>query len=438
MSDRPAPVTHRSPISPGLSWYEASVDDRPEYPALDGARRADICIIGGGFTGLSAAAEAARLGASVVLVDAHRFGDGASGRNGGQLNTGQRADAIEQADDLGFERAKALFDLAEEAKHHLLGFASDNAIDVDYTPGHLSVVHKARLVDEYRAYPEQMAERFGYRHLRFVDREETAAIVGSTRYHGGVHDSGTGHIHPLKLVIGTARVAAGRGARLCENTRVVAIRPVGGGVNVETARGTVTADRVLLAVNAYGEPDLEPVMASHVMPIRSFIGATAPLEGAAADTVLPGRESVDDSRFVVRYFRRLRDGRLLFGGREAYGGDAPGNIEAGVRRQMEEIYPALKDTPITHAWGGSVGITLPRRPFVREVMPRVTAIGGYSGHGVMLANFTGKMWAEAVAGNRDRLALFRDLAVPPFPGGRRFRRPILTLALSWYALLDRL
>lgn len=431
-------MTYQSPISPGLSWYEASVGERPAFPPLDGDVSTDICIVGGGFTGLSAAAEAVRLGASVVLLDQARFGDGASGRNGGQLNTGQRSDAIEQAEEFGFERARALFDLAEEAKHHLLSFAEENAIDIDYTPGHVSVAHKARLIDEYRAYPDQMADQFGYEHLRFIDRAETADILGSDCYFGGVHDSGTGHIHPLKLVIGTARVAAERGAQLHENTKVIDIEQVGGKLHVKTATGTVTADRLLLAVNAHGDDKLEPVMASHVMPISSFIGATVPLEGEADRTVLPGRQSVDDSRFVVRYFRRLADGRLLFGGREAYGGETPRDIAAGVRRQMTEVYPALKDIEITHAWGGSVGITLPRQPFVREVMPGVTAIGGYSGHGVMLSNFTGKMWAEAVAGNRDRLALFRELNIPSFPGGRRFRRPMLTLALTWYAMLDRL
>lgn len=431
-------IDYRSPISPGLSWYEATVGDRPDYPALDGDVTADICIVGGGFTGLSAAAEAARLGASVVLLDAARCGDGASGRNGGQLNTGQRSSADEQEKELGFERAKALFDIAEEAKRHMLAFAEENGIDIDYTQGHVSVVHKPRYVDDYRAYADTMAERFGYPHLRFLDREQTAEIVGSERYFGGVYDGGTGHIHPLKLVVGTARVAAARGARLHENTKVIGLASASGKVRVITGEGTVTADRVLLAVNAHGDARLERTMASHVMPISSFIGATVPLEGGAAETILPGRESVDDSRFVVRYFRRLGDGRLLFGGREAYGGETPADIEAGVRRQMVEVYPALKDIEITHAWGGSVGITLPREPFVREVMPGVTAMGGYSGHGVMLSNFTGKMWAEAVAGNRDRLSLFRELKVPPFPGGRRFRKPLLTLALTWYAMLDRL
>ncbi|WP_306119179.1 MULTISPECIES: FAD-binding oxidoreductase [unclassified Roseitalea] len=430
-------MRYQSPISPGRSWYEDSVGERPAWPALDGDRRADICIVGGGFTGLSAAAEAARLGASVVLVDGARLGDGASGRNGGQLNTGQRGEAPEMAERLGLERARALFDLAEEAKANLLSFASDNAVDIDYTQGHLSVAHKGRLVEAFRRYPDQMAQMFGYGDLRFVDRHETARLLGSERYHGGVYDSGTGHIHPLKLVVGTARVAAARGAGLHEITKVRRIVPTGGAVRVETDHGTVTADRVLVAVNAHGSERLEPAMAAHVMPIRSFIGATVPLEGAL-DSILPGRQSVDDSRFVVRYFRRLKDGRLLFGGRETYGGETPGDIAAGVRRQMTEVYPQLRGIGITHAWGGSVGITLPREPFVREVMPGVTAMGGYSGHGVMLANFTGKLWAEAVAGNRDRLDLFREMKIPPFPGGRRFRKPLLTLALTWYAMLDRL
>lgn len=431
-------MTYRSPISPGISWYEASVGARPAYAPLSGDAAADVCIVGGGFTGLAAAAEAARLGASVVLVDAARFGDGASGRNGGQLNTGQRSSPDTHEKTLGYDRARALFDLAEEAKRHLLSFTRNNDIDIDYTPGHVSVAHKRRHVDACRAYPETMAERFGYPHLRFLDRAETAAVLGSERYFGGVHDCGTGHIQPLKLVVGTAKVAAARGARLHENTKVTGITSQGPKVRLATLAGTVTAARVLIAVNAHGDEALEPVMARHVMPIRSFIGATAPLEGAADETILPGRQSVDDSRFVVRYFRRLRDGRLLFGGREAYGGETPADIEAGVRRQMIEVYPALRHVPITHAWGGSVGITLPREPFVRQVMPGVTAVGGYSGHGVMLANFTGKLWAEAVAGNRDRLDLFRGLDIPPFPGGRRFRGPMLTLALNWYAMLDRL
>ncbi|MFC3726647.1 NAD(P)/FAD-dependent oxidoreductase [Neoaquamicrobium sediminum] len=428
-------MPYQSPISPGFSWYEDTAGERPEYGALDGDVSADVVIIGGGFTGLSAAAHLAKAGTNVVLIEAHRFGDGASGRNGGQLGTGQRAWGEELEAELGLTRARALFELAEEAKAHLLGFAEANGIEIDYAPGQMSVVHKKRYLADYRAHPDVIAERFGYPHLNFMDAAETAERLGSNRYFGGVRDTGTGHIHPLKLVIGTARVAADEGAQLHEKTRATGIANHGGKVRVTTPSGTITADKALIAVNAYGE-NLEPESASHVMPIGSFIGATVPL--GSDSPVIPGGEAVDDSRFVVRYFRKSKDGRLLFGGREIYAPGNPHDIAVHIRRQIAEIYPALKDVEITHSWGGYVGITMPRKPFVREVMPNVISAGGYSGHGVMLSNFVGKLYAEAVAGNRDRLKLFEDLKIPPFPGGRRLRAPLLFLALNWYALRDRI
>ncbi|MDX8502491.1 FAD-binding oxidoreductase [Mesorhizobium sp. VK4C] len=428
-------MPYQSPISPGRSWYEDTAGPRPEYPALDSDRQCDVVIIGGGFTGLSAAAYLAKAGTNVVLIEAHRFGDGASGRNGGQLGTGQRAWAEELEAEYGLSRARALFDLAEEAKSHLLDFAAANAIEIDYMPGQLSVAHKRRYVDDYKAHAEIMASRFGYPHVSFMDANETAERLGSTRYFGGTRDTGTGHIHPLKLVIGTAKVAAAAGAHLFERTPSIGIAASGGKVGVTTAKGTISAEKCLIAVNAYGG-NLEPVSAAHIMPIGSFIGATMPL--GAGSKVLPGGESVDDSRFVVRYFRRSKDGRLLFGGREVYAVNDPKDIHIHIRRQIAELYPALKDVEITHGWGGYVGITVPRKPFVREVMPNVISMGGYSGHGVMLSNFFGKLYAETVAGNRDRLKLIEDLKIPAFPGGRRFRAPLLFLALNWFALRDRI
>lgn len=428
-------MPYQSPISPGFSWYEETVGPRPVYPELDGDRRADVVVIGGGFTGLSAAAHLAKTGASVALIEAHRFGDGASGRNGGQLGTGQRAWAEELEAEYGLTRAKALFGIAEEAKAHLLEFTVTNDIDIDYMPGQMSVVHKKRYLDDYRRHAEIMATRFDYPHISFMDAAETARRLGSTRYFGGTRDTGTGHIHPLKLVVGTARVAAAAGAALFERTKATGISANGGKVIVTTPTGTITAAKGLVAVNAYGGP-LEPVSAAHVMPIGSFIGATVPL--GVDSPVISGGESVDDSRFVVRYFRKSRDGRLLFGGREIYAVKDPKDIHIAIRRQIAEIYPELKDVEITHGWGGYVGITMPRKPFVREVMPNVISAGGYSGHGVMLSNFMGKLYAEAVAGNRDRLKLFEELKIPAFPGGRRLRSPLLFLALNWYALRDRL
>lgn len=428
-------MTYQSPISPGISFYEATIGERPAYPALDGSRQADVVIVGGGFAGLSAAFELARQGSDVVLIEQHRFGDGASGRNGGQLGTGQRVALDEMERQVGWTLAKALFDVAEEAKHHLLAFMQENGIEADYRVGQLSVAHKQRYVDDYRSYADYMAEKAGYPHVSFMDASETERRLGSRAYFGGSADMGTGHLNPMKLLVGTARAAHAAGAKLFENTKATAVRSERGRVAVETASGTITAKHALIVTNAYGG-SLEAKAAAHVMPIGSFIGATVPLGDDSP--VIPGGESVDDSRFVVRYFRKSVDGRLLFGGREVYSSSDPADIKRDIQRQIAEIYPQLATTEITHAWGGYVGITVPRLPYMREVMPNVISIGGFSGHGVMLANFSGKLYAEALAGRRDKLKLFEDLKIPAFPGGRRFRPILMWLALNWFALRDRI
>ncbi|MCC4299506.1 NAD(P)/FAD-dependent oxidoreductase [Aurantimonas coralicida] len=423
---------YQSPIAPGRSWYEDSVE-RPTYPALDGSRKADVLVVGGGFTGLSAALHLARTGVDVAVLEAHRFGDGASGRNGGQMGTGQRLWPMEIEAAYGFERSKALFDLAEEAKAHLTEFITANGIDADYREGQLSVVHKRRYLKDYRAQVEELTTRYAYPHVSFMDADETADRLGSRRYLGGIRDTGTGHINPMKLVVGSARVAAEAGAQLFENSHVERLDRRDGRIVAVTAHGEVSAERVLIATNAYGG-GLDPQVDAHVMPIGSFIGATEPL--ADPDAVLPGDESCDDSRFVVRYFRKSGDGRLLFGGREAYT-SATGDIGRHIRKQIAEVYPHLADVRLSHAWGGSVGITMERLPYVRSLAPGITTIGGFSGHGVMLANFAGRLYAERVNGNRDRLADFEALRIPAFPGGRRLRAPLLFLAMTWFSLRDR-
>ncbi|WP_105381512.1 NAD(P)/FAD-dependent oxidoreductase [Neorhizobium alkalisoli] len=425
----------QSPIAPGVSWYQATVGERPAYPALDGSKAVDVAIIGGGYTGLQAAYNLARSGISTALIEAYRLGDGASGRNGGQMGTGQRWWPEELEKDLGYERSKALFDMAEHAKRHLLDFADVHGIDMDYMPGQMNVAHKPGHEREYRANAEIAAERYGYPHISFMDAKETAGRLGTGDYYCGVRDMGTGHIHPLKLLIGLAGVAKAAGAQIHEMTKATAIRQGGGKIKIDTPSGTLTADRVLIATNAYiGE--LEPTTAAHIMPIGSFIAATEPLDDFP--TIISGGEAVADSRFVVRYFRKSRDNRLLFGGREVYSSRDPKNTAEAIRQQIVATYPSLKNVAITHAWGGNVGITMPRQPFVREVMPGVTSIGGYSGHGVMLSNYCGKLYAEMISGKATELDQLAALDVPAFPGGRHMRTPLLFLALTWFALRDRL
>jgi len=419
-------------MSPGHSWYEASVGERPSFPSLVGGVRADVAIIGGGFTGLSAAYHLARRGVSVALCERGKFGQGASGRNGGQLGTGQRQWVEELEPIYGFERTKALFDLAEDAKQYLLNFAAEQNIEIDYQLGQLSVAHKKRYVDRYRNHIEAMA-RYGYDKLHFMDVQETAWRLGSGRYFGGVRDSGTGHLHPLKFLLGTARAAQAAGAILHENSGVTAIDRQDGQIILRTAEGEIYAQKLLIATNGMGE-SVEPMSAARVLPIRSFIGASAPLD--ACLNILPHGESVDDSRFVVRYFRKTPDNRLLFGGSESYG--RHGRLrEQAVRAQMREVYPQLANIKLTHIWGGTVGITVERMPFIREVAPGSVFCGGYSGHGVMLAYYCGKIYADCLLGQNEPLRLMQSLKISRFPGGL-LRAPLLFLALHWFSLLDKI
>ena len=425
---------YQSPISPGRSWYEDSCGERPRYEPLDGDVSCDVAIIGGGFCGLSAALTLAEAGTNVVLLEAHRLGDGASGRNGGQMGSGQRASVLELEKELGFERAKALWDIAEDAKRSLLAVAERHGFGADYLPGQLTPMHKRRYESEAREEVEALNVRFDYDEISYLEADEMAAALGSESYFGGTRDEGTGHIHPMKYVIGLAKAAAKAGARLCEQSAVTVIER-NERFRIKTANGTVTADRCLLALNGY-HADLRPELAAHVLPLQSFIGATEPL--GHNSPVLPGKHAVDDSRFVVRYFRRTADDRLLFGGREAYGAATPSNIEATIRKQITDIYPDLAEVKLTHAWGGNVGITMPRMPYVREFDPGLWSAGGFSGHGVMMANYTGRLVGEQMLGGSEQLRLLAELKIPAFPGGTLLRNPLKVLALTWYAMLDRI
>lgn len=431
MSD---PGRPSSPISPGRSYYDDTVPAHPFHEPLEGEARADVAIVGGGYTGLSAAIALAEAGVSVTLLEANRLGDGASGRNGGQFGTGQRVSILDLEQDLGFERAKALFDLAEDAKRAVLGTAERYGIDIEYRPGQLSLVHKARLLPAYAEEVDALNLRYGYADIAFMDARETAERLGSKAYGGGTRDTGAGHIHPLKWLLGLAGVAASAGVRIHENSRVTGIERAAGRMIVRTASGSVSAERVLLATNAHGV-GLDEEADAHVLPIRSFMGTTEPL--AEPGRVLPGNEAVDDSRFVVRYFRKSADNRLLFGGREAYT-NADGPIEPTIRRQIGSIYPHLKDVRLTHAWGGSVAVTRSRLPFVRVTQPGVTFIGGYSGHGVMLSHLLGRLYARKITGEGDAMEAFEALRQPRFPGGTRWRSSLLLGAMTWFSIRDRL
>lgn len=417
----------------GPSWYAASAGDIPERPVLEGEHKADICVVGGGYAGLSAALHLSERGYDVVLVDANRMGWGASGRNGGQLGTGPRApmDGYEQA--LGPADARRAWDIAIAANALVKDLITHHGIDCDIAPGHLEAAWRESDARELADWPDEAAERYGHTGLRFVSREEVADMLGTRRYHGGVVDPHAAHLHPLKLALGLARAAESAGARLFE--RSPAVRAAEG--RVETAAGSVKAEHVLLACNGYID-GLESRVLARVMPINNFIIATEPLDPDTARRINRDSLCVSDTRFVLNYYRLTPDHRLLWGGGESYGRRFPRDIAKVVRRTIAQIYPDLAEVAVTHAWGGTLAITGNRMPAFQRLSPRLWSISGWSGSGVHMATMGGQIAAEAIAGTTERWDLMARLPVPPFPGGDWFRFPLLAAAMSWYALRDRL
>ena len=416
------------------SYYAATRAAFAAQPPLQGAVEADVAIVGGGYTGLSAALHLAQKGLSVVVLEAHRVGFGASGRNGGQVGSGQRLDQDDLERSMGRDDARRLWDLAEEAKGMVRGLIADHAMPVTYRPG---IAHACWTEGEVRAaatYAERLRRDYGYDQVQPLSRDEMARLIPSGVFAGGEIDRGAGHVHPLNYAIGMARAAQAAGAVIHEMSEVLRIdhgaRPV-----LHTAQGRVTCDHVILAGNGY-LGGLEPQVAARVMPINNFILATEPLGDRAAE-VLAEPVAVADTKFVVNYWRLSEDNRLLFGGGESYGYRFPDIIKT-VRKPRLQVYPALHDVKIDYAWGGTLAITMTRNPCFARVAPNVLSASGYSGHGVALATLAGRILAEATAGQAGRFDLMASLPTPRFPGGVALRWPLLVLAMTWYSLRDRL
>ena len=416
------------------SYYAETAAPLERFPVLKGQQKADVCIVGGGYTGLSAALHLAQRGYDVVLLEAHRVGFGASGRNGGQVGSGQRQDQVWLEKVAGKENARRLWDLAEEAKTLVKTLIRDHAMPVTFHPG---IAHACRSETEVRdahAYAEKLHRDYGYPHLEPLDRQGIRRLIGSNAYVGGEIDRDAGHLHPLNYAIGLAQAAAKAGVRIHELSEVHRVeagpRPV-----VRTSSGHVDCTTVILAGNGY-LGHLNPKVAAKVMPINNFIVATEPL-GEAAKDILSEPVAVADTRFVVNYWRLSEDNRLLFGGGESYGYRFP-DILKTVSKPMLEVYPQLAKTRITHAWGGTLAITVNRMPCFTRPGQNILSASGYSGHGVAMATLAGKLLAEATAAENERFDLMASLPQSRFPGGVVLRSPLLVAAMTWYAMRDRL
>jgi gamma-glutamylputrescine oxidase len=416
------------------SFYAATAKPLDPFPVLQGAQTADVCVVGGGYMGLSAALHLAERGHDVVLIEAHRVGFGASGRNGGQVGSGQRRDQDELERMVGREDAHRLWDLAEDAKALVRTLITRHQMPVTFRPGVAHACWADAEVHHDQTYAARLARDYGYDQIEALDTPAIQHLIGSPAFKGGTIDRGAGHIHPLNFAIGLAKAAAAAGVRIHERTEALSIRP-GPKPVVQTTSGTVTANHVILAGNGY-MAGLAHQYSAKVMPINNFIIASEPLGDRAKD-ILSEPVAVADTKFVVNYWRLSDDNRLLFGGAESYGYRFPDIIKA-VTKPMLDIYPQMKGVKIDYAWGGTLAITVNRMPALLRLHPNVTAASACSGHGVAMATMTGRIMAQAVDTQSAQFDLLASLPKPSFPGGAALRWPLLVLAMTWYSMRDRL
>jgi len=419
------------------SYYAASSLPQPDHPVLQGEHVADVCVVGGGFTGLNTALELAERGMSVILLEAHKIGWGASGRNGGQLIRGV-GHGLEQFEGIiGKARVRQMKLMGLHAVEIVRQRVERFNIACDLTWGYCDLANKPRDLEGFAEEADELRS-LGYRHeTRLLQANEVRSVVGSDRYVGGFVDMGSGHLHPLNLALGEAGAAAQLGVKLFEHSAVTRM-DYGPQVRVHTAQGSVRANSLVLGCNAYLK-DLNPQLSGKVLPAGSYIIATEPLSEARAHALLPQNMAVCDQRVALDYYRLSADRRLLFGGACHYSGRDPQDIAAYMRPKMLEVFPHLKDVKIDFQWGGMIGIGANRLPQIGRLpdQPNVYFAQAYSGHGVNATHLAGKLLAEAISGQHsDGFDLFAKVPHITFPGGKYLRSPLLALGMLWHRLKE--
>ena len=417
------------------SWYAASANDKRARDALTGNITADVCIIGAGFTGISAALQLAENGFSVVVLEGERIGFGASGRNGGQIVNGYSRDLDTIARRYGPAKATALGTMSLEGAAIIRERVAKYAIDCDLVDGGFFAAFtdkQIRDLGEVRA----TWQKHGHTGLEMVSKSEVGRYVKTDRYAGGMIDRLGGHIHPLNMVLGEARAVESLGGRIFENSRVTALE-MGSAPVVRTEKGSVTAKYVLVCGNAY-LGTLLPAIGDRMMPVSSQVMATEPLDANMIAELLPANYCVEDANYILDYYRRTADNRLLYGGGIGYGGQDPANLTGVIRPNMLKTFPQLENTKIEFAWSGNFALTLTRVPHIGRLADNVYFSHGDSGHGVTTTHLLGKILGEAVAGHAGRFDVWASLPNLPFPGGKVFRVPLTMLGAWWYGLRDRL
>lgn len=418
------------------SWYAASANRKSDYPQLSDDLRVDVCVLGAGITGLSTAIHLAERGYKVAVLEGKCVGWGASGRSGGQLIFGFASDQSKLIRLLGREQAKTLWECSLDGVDLLRRLVSRFNIDCDLIDGHIHAALKPRQANELRNWQTELESDYGYRSLTFLDWQQMQTRVASERYIAGLHDSNSGHIHPLNYTLGLAHAAQSLGVRIFENSEVTGFDE-GPPVRVRTLRNRVTADFLVLAGNAYLSK-LVPGIEHKIMPVGTYIGASQPLGQERCRALITDNAAVADINFVLDYFRCSADHRMLFGGRVSYSTLPPPNLKATMRKRMVAVFPQLDDVSMEYAWGGFVAITMNRAPHFGRVGKNIYFAHGFSGHGIAGAGLAGKLMADAIQGTAEKFDVFCKIPHADFPGGRLLRTPALVLAMTWFRLRDLL
>ena len=427
------------------SYYAASANEQPQYPTLESDIEADVCVVGGGFAGLSSAIELADRGYKVVVLEANHIGFGASGRNGGQIIAGLACeiDVIEKA--LGFDAAKQVWNMTLEALDLVRERVKRFDIKCDLTDGFLGVSVNEKKGKSLRIWFDDMAKRYGYdADATWIEPAYLKKWIASPRYFNGYYDKRSGHLHPLNYCLGLAKGAASLGVQIFTHSAVTHMQQ-GETVKLQTETGSINAKFVVLAGNIYLPeiaPELAPALAKRIMPVGTYIIGTAPIDATLAAKLIPSNCAVCDSNVVLDYFRfsaqnKTEEPRMIYGGRVSYSARTPRNLTAKMQARMAETFPQLKDTKVEYTWGGYVDISMNRAPDFGRIAPNIYYLQGFSGHGVALTGLAGKLVAEAISGQAERLDLISKIKHHDFPGGKLLRTPALVLGMAWFQLREK-
>ena len=411
------------------SYYAATANWQTDYPELEGAIEADVAIVGGGFSGVATAVELSERGYKVVLLESNRIGWGASGRNGGQIigGYGQNPGAFRST--IGSEGVDIVEGMGVECVDIIKQRIEKYNIDCDLKWGYCEVGLKKRHLKSYQQWAEDDPA------MRLLDQDQIKEYVNSELYLGGYYREDWGHIQPLNLCLGEAKVAQSLGANIFENSQVTNIT-YGDNPVVTTQKGSVKAGHVILCGNAY-MGKLVPYLDARVLPATSCIIGTEPLSDEQLQQTMVRDVAVCDSRTALDYYRLSADKRLLFGGLSNYTGLEPANAEAVMRNKMAKVFPSLKNVKIDYSWSGRMGISVRRMPQIGRIKnSNILYASGYSGHGVAPTHMTGRLLAEAVDGNTHRFDIMNKMFHLPWPGGKLLRRPAMAAGMMFYKIRD--